>query len=180
MGAILKKHDRYWGGIAVYGDYLPWSAHKEMGGDGSNYPEHSGRILDLKDGKDGAATHFAEMIEPELADNIVIATVPSHDPQKVGGGLKTLAATLAKSGGRVDASDCLVRDKKIDKLAHGGDRSKDVHLKSISVAKPDLIKGKDVLLLDDVTKTGNSLTACKEKLLKAGARSVLCGTIGKT
>jgi hypothetical protein len=54
LGAILKKHDRYWAGIAVYGDYMPWSAHKEMGGDGSNYPAHSGRILDLKDGKDGA------------------------------------------------------------------------------------------------------------------------------
>jgi predicted amidophosphoribosyltransferase len=153
---------------------------KKGGGDSSSYPPHSARILDLKDGRVDAVRHFAEMIEPELPDNIAIATVPSHDPAKVGGGLKMLTAKLAKRGNRIDASQCLVRTKKIDKLAHGGDRSKEVHLGSITVANSALIKGRDVLLLDDVTKTGLSLAACKELLLKAGARSVLCATIGKT
>jgi predicted amidophosphoribosyltransferase len=180
MALTLKGHKRFWAGIAVFGDYKPWSVHKEEGGDGSTYPAHSGRILDLKDGKANAVTHFVEMIEPELPDNIAIATVPSHDPDKVGGGLESLAAKLAERGSRIDASRCLVRTKKINKLAHGGDRSKDVHFESIAVVTPDLISGRDVLLIDDVTKTGNSLSACKDLLIRAGARSVLCATIGKT
>jgi predicted amidophosphoribosyltransferase len=180
MVLTLKGHKRFWAGIAIFGDYKPWSAHKEDGGDGSNYPEHSGRILDLKDGKASAVNHFAAMIEPTLPNNIVIAVVPSHDPQKLGGGLKDLAVKLAERGNRIDGSRCLVRTKKIDKLAHGGDRSKEVHVQSIGLISPALIRGKDVLLLDDVTKTGNSLFACKEILTQAGARSVLCATIGKT
>jgi predicted amidophosphoribosyltransferase len=153
---------------------------KRRGGDRSNYPAHSGRILDLKDGKESAISNFAEMIEPKLPNNIAIAVVPSHDPEKVSIGLENLAAQLAERGNRVDASECLVRTNKIEKLAHGGDRSKSVHLESIDVVRPDLIAGRELLVIDDVTKTGSSLFACKEILIRAGARSVLCATNGKT
>jgi len=90
-----------------------------------------------------------------------------------------LATELAKRGTRVDGSDCLVRTTKIDKLAHGGDRSIEVHLQSIAVALPELIRKRDVLLLDDVMRTGNSLFACRKLLLDAGARSVQCAAIGR-
>lgn len=178
MPSSLKNHQRFWGPIAVYGDYLPWRVHKENGGDGSNYPSHSGRILDLKDGKAGAVTHFKDIIEPELLTGVAIATVPSHDPAKTTGGLKSLGTALASGGARIDATSCLVRTVKIAKLAHGGDRSKEVHLNSIVVEHTHLVKGKDVLLLDDVTTSGHSLEACTELLLKAGARSVQRAAIG--
>jgi hypothetical protein len=29
MAAILKGHKQYWGKIAIYGDYNPWTGHKE-------------------------------------------------------------------------------------------------------------------------------------------------------
>lgn len=180
MVRILKGHEHYWGSIAIFGHYVPWGVHKANGGDRSNYDAHSGRILDLKDKSAGAIKHFREMIAPALPNGIAIATVPSHDPAKAVGGLALLAGELAALRGCIDGSSCLVRTKKIVKLAHGGDRSKDVHLQSITVANPRLIKGRDVLLLDDVAKTGNSLEACAELLLNAGARSVECATIGKT
>jgi predicted amidophosphoribosyltransferase len=177
---ILKKHERYWGHVAIYGDYKPWTAHKAEGGDGSNYPAHSGRILDLKDDKAGAVDHFKDMFEPELSDDIVIVTVPSHDPAKTPGGLQKLAGRLAGNGNRVDGSGCLVRTKKHDKLAHGGDRSKDSHLKSMEVKNAGLIKGKNVLLLDDVATSGNSLEAGSNLLIKAEAKTVRRAAIGKT
>lgn len=180
MSKVFKKHDRYWSEIAVFGDYMPWGVHRANGGDRSNYPEHSGKILDLKDGKDVGIDYCAALVQPELNDNIAIVTVPSHDPAKTTSGLKSLAAILAKDGNRVDASSCLVRTKKINKLAGGGDRSKEVHQKSIVAANVELLKDRDVLLIDDVTKTGNSLEACRDILLKAGARSVEMATIGKT
>jgi hypothetical protein len=178
---ILRNHARYWGDwLAVFGDYKPWGVHRQGGGTRDDYPPYSGRILDLKDGNADAVAHFKAQIEPELPNGIAIAVVPGHDPAGSGKGLKALAAELAKGGGRVDASGALVRTQKITKLAHGGDRNEEVHLKSVGIANASLIKGKDVLLLDDVCKTGNSLRACEKILRDAGARSVECATIGKT
>ena len=149
MGKVLKTHERFWAEIAVYGTYLPGGVHRAAGGDRSNFPSHSGLILDLKGLSSHAINHFREMVEPELHHGIAIAVVPSHDPAKTHGGLHALAAALAERGKRIDASGCLVRRQKIDKLAHGGSRDKSVHLNSISVVRPNLIKGRDVLLLDD-------------------------------
>ena len=111
--AILNKHGRYWGKVAIWGDYKPYGLHKDQGGNSTNYPAHSGRILDLEDDKAGAVDYFADMIEPELSDGIVILTVPSHDPASQPGGLQKLAARLAQRGNRVDGSGCLVRTQKI-------------------------------------------------------------------
>jgi predicted amidophosphoribosyltransferase len=180
LARILRGHQDYWGVVARYGHYVPWGVHRANGGDRSNYDAHSGRILDLKEKQPGAIKHFKDLIAPELNAGASIVTVPSHDPAKAIGGLALLAGELAAACGCVDASTCLVRVKKISKLAHGGDRSKDIHLQSITVANHHLIRGRDVLLLDDVAKTGNSLEACAELLFKAGASSVECATIGKT
>ena len=76
--AILNKHGRDRGKVAIWLDYKPYGLHKDQGGNSTNYPAHSGRILDLKDDKAGAVDHFADMIEPELSDGIVILTVPSR------------------------------------------------------------------------------------------------------
>lgn len=181
MARLLKNHTEYWGGwLASFGHYKPWNVHRQGGGDRANYPAHSGQILDLKDGNATAVATFKAQIEPELPDGIAIAVVPGHDPAKPGKGLPALAAALASAGGRIDASSVVVRTKKIAKLAHGGDRSEQIHTDSIKIANARLIKDKDVLLLDDVAKTGNSLRACQKALLAAGAKSVECATVGKT
>ena len=181
MAAIVRNPARFDSNdIAIFGDYRPWSIHRNNGGDSSNYPEYSGRILDLKEGKSVGISYFVERIKPELRDDIAIVVVPSHDPAKPSSGMMALAAALAKGTKRMDASSCLIRSKKIGKLAHGGDRSEAIHLQSVTVTNVALIKGRDVFLLDDVMKTGNSLIACRKLLLVAGARSVQCAAIGKT
>jgi hypothetical protein len=108
LAKTLKNHTRYWDGwLAVFGDYMPWGVHKLGGGTRDNYPPHSGRILDLKEGNASAVTAFKAQIEPELADGILIVTVSGHDPNKPGKGLPTLAAELASKGRRIDASSAL-------------------------------------------------------------------------
>ena len=166
--------------IVTYGPYKPWSWHKMEGGDRSNYPDFSGRILDLKEGQKSAVRYFSEQVESELGEGFAIAVVPSHDPAKPGLGLARLAAMLAENGNRIDASGSLVRTEKIKKLAHGGDRRIEVHLRSITVRRPELVEGRNVLLLDDVTKTGNSLMSCRKLLLDAGAIAVQCVALGRT
>jgi predicted amidophosphoribosyltransferase len=81
---------------------------------------------------------------------------------------------------RTDATACLIRHTTINKLATGGDRSIEVHLNSIKVQNPNLIKDKRILLIDDVTTTHNSLFACKQLLLEAGAAQVYCLALGQT
>jgi len=46
-----------------------------------------------------------------------------------------------------------------------------------SVSDPDLIKGKRILLVDDVITTGSTLDECSKTLLSAGAAGVLCLTL---
>ena len=33
LAPVFKQHDRYWGDIAVFGDYLPWNVHRANGGE---------------------------------------------------------------------------------------------------------------------------------------------------
>jgi hypothetical protein len=166
--------------IICLGPYRPWSYHKANGGDGGDYPEHSGRVLDLKENKAVGVTYFFDYMRPKLKKPQAIAVVPSHDPAKAPGGLQSLAGKLANGCGMIDAAAALIRHTKITKLADGGDRSLNVHLNSIHVPDAQLIAGRKVLLIDDVMTSGNSLLACRQILLEAGAAEVLSLALGRT
>ena len=46
-----------------------------------------------------------------------------------------------------------------------------------SISKPDLVKGRNVILIDDVVTTGATLTEAKRELKKAGVKKVIALTI---
>ena len=81
---------------------------------------------------------------------------------------------MLAANGRVNKVYYLRRTETIDKLAYGGNRNKEIHMKTISTIEDVDISGEIVLLMDDVTTTGNSLYACKEILLQHGAKSGRC------
>ena len=165
----------------AFGEYHPWGQHKAMGGDGSNYPTFSGKILDLKDKKNGGIIYFFNIVEPLIRKDVALVTVPSHDPQKTINGIRELAQRICIDDPRIDATEVLVREKPVAKQAHGGSRGEDNHLKSIVVKSPNLIRGRRVLLLDDVVSTGSSLREPVSKYcLVATARAVPCAALGKT
>jgi hypothetical protein len=109
--------------IASLGEYKAWFWHKQAGGDRANYPEFSGKILDLKDGHESAVEYFFGKLDSVIPPKVALAVVPSHDPAKPSSALRKLAQVLAASKSRKDATSCLVRHTKIHKLAGGGDRS---------------------------------------------------------
>lgn len=52
-------------------------------------------------------------------------------------------------------------------------------MQSISTVRDISVKEDIVLLMDDVTTTGNSLYACREILMEHGAKSVEMFALGK-
>ena len=173
--SVIEQSDM----ILSLGDYHPFWKNKSLYIPNPEFDDYSRRIMDIKENDNDAIGFFYGLINDIICKNVVICVVPSHDPEKVDSGIRTLAKMLAENG-RVDGTDCLVRYKKIDKLSDGGKRSIQIHINSIKVQSTNLIKGKEILLIDDVTTTGNSLIACKRILMDNGAKKVKCLALGKT
>lgn len=156
--------------------------HKYWINDGQHNPNFdyaSGKILDVKNNKDEAIDWFAQRIKEATKEGDIICVVPSSSGSSENYGIGKIAWILSRYK-RINGSKCLIRYKAIEKLSRGGDRSIWVHLNSIGVKNSDLIKDKNVILIDDVTTTGNSMMACQKLLLDAGAKSVRCIALGKT
>lgn len=139
----------------------------------------SAELLALKRAEKPVVNKVVTTLERDLHSDVVIVIVPSSKAYTETHGLYKVAKKLEKKG-KVNGSSCLVRHKDIEKLASGGNRNINVHLNSIKVENHSIIKDKYVILLDDITTSGNSLRACKQLLLEAGAKGVQCLAIGKT
>lgn len=166
--------------IVICGYYMPYSRWKndpEMAG--VPYDLYSRKILDLKDGKRSAINYFYTLLDEEICSGVAICVVPSHSPQSVESGVIQLARKLAAHD-RIDMTDYLIRTKEIEKLATGGNRNIDVHLNSIEVDPRISITGEVILVVDDVTTSGNSLYACRDILLRNGASRVALLALGQT
>lgn len=142
------------------------------------FDEYDQKIIDLKDGKASAIVYFSNILDDLLADNITVCIVPSSSHNRNPGVLKLSKSIIVNK--RVDATSCLHRYNEVQALAAGGSRVISVHLNSIRAENKHLIQGKEVLLLDDVLTTGNSLKACSNLLYDCGVKKVRCIVLGKT
>lgn len=168
-------------GIDYLYDYYPVGCEE--------HGEDSRAILRFKEGKEAEIERFANEIKEALISkagnnqsfykDVVVVIVPSHRCGEWSESLKRVAVTICKELDMLNYSSGLKRIMNHAKLSTGGDRSKESHLKTIAFGKRDIV-GKRVLILDDVTTTGNSIRACAEILKKAGAVKVGAVAIGKT
>ena len=176
-----------WAGVVFIREYHPyWLPGRERN---PRFDQEDGRILDLKSNQDAAVAasvrDFARVLRPmPLPARTVLAIVPGHDARlsnKDRALGRVVAQLVADIGPRfVDGADVLVRERTVAKLATGGERSQDIHAASIRVANRDLVAGRSVVVLDDVTTTGNSLRACLALLREAGARRVGAVALART
>jgi len=95
--------------------------------------------------------------------------------------MRTIAKRLCEySSQRIDGTDVLLRVFEIPKKSMGGERNLQKEIRSLTVRNENIIKGQQVLLMDDITTTGTSLKAGKIVLKRAGAKIVALLAIGKT
>jgi hypothetical protein len=166
-------------GIYYVDSYYPYH-----GGQNPNWNAFSGKILDLKDGVKKGVDYFLPLLATGIYDSdYTIAIVPSSDPAKQNThGTKLLIDTFYK-GYAVkniqNGSACLIRHIKVAKSATG-DRSVEKHLGSINLKNKTLVKNRVVLLVDDVTTTGNSLVACTQILMEGDCKKVIHLAMAKT
>jgi predicted amidophosphoribosyltransferase len=169
-------------GINYLYDYYP-----------KRYEEHgeiSRAILRFKDGNEAEIERFANEIKEALilkAGNDIsvyegakVLTVPSHLHGEWSDSLRMVARTICKELHMINYSRALVRTTNHEKLSLGGDRSIESHVRTIELKKSFDIKGQRILLLDDITTTGNSILACARILNMAGAAGVEAVVIGQT
>lgn len=164
--------------IVIYSNYHKYWLDRERKIKNPLFDVFSGKILDLKEGKEDAIRYFYKLLDEEICRDVTVCVVPSSDARNLESGISQLAKRLAKNG-RIDKVHYLMRSKSIDKLAYGGARDVQVHLNSIVADEKMTIEGDVILLVDDVTTTGNSLYACKDLLMQKGASSVEMFAIGK-
>ena len=166
--------------MGYYHSYWKWECGEKVRN--SKFDNFSSIILDFKKGYAPVIEEFRKSVAKELGSDFPVCVVPSHMASVDNSMSPTarLAKGLVKSNNLIDATNCILRVRSIDKLSRGGNRDLAVHLNSVKVVNSDVIKGKTVLLLDDVMTTGNSLGACRQLLLRAGAKNVLCLALAKT
>lgn len=143
--------------IIVYSNYHKYWQNKELRIKNPYFDVFSGRILDLKEGKQSAVKYFYNLINEEICKDVTICVVPSSDADKKESGIGMLG----------------------EMLAYGGCRDRQVHMKTISTVDSINVDGDIILLMDDVTTTGNSLYACREILMEKGAKTVKMFALGK-
>lgn len=180
-------------GILYFMDYHKYWVEKNGSKQRNiNFTKINSKIFDLKRETDNdndlnyrASDYLYDRIKKSLKNYInknnikalSIGIVPSHERGKTSVGLKRMAIKMCEEMNFEYSNNLLYRHKTINKLSQGGERSISVHYNSIIVLGKPMYK--TILLLDDITTSGNSLIACKNMLENKGY-NVICMSIGKT
>jgi hypothetical protein len=166
-------------------DYPPY-----RGGTNPKINPDTYRIMDFKNPDHhkhkSTVSHFGKLLNGGFeriaiyleTKDLQVAIVPSSKKGKISKGLEGVIECV--SNARLTYNrDFLVRINDVPAAHEGGDRSIEKHYKSIVVKcipNPNV----PLILLDDVTTTGNSLEACRAILEKVGVKQVFMVAIGRT
>lgn len=164
-------------------DYIPLTSNKES----SSYIDYRSKsfVLGFKQNLLDVIDYVAKVLCHELVGHCALVAVPPSKVQKNGKTavhtlIKRIMASVDPQKEVTDASSCLVCCNDSDGFHNSLHlRSPEQVYQNIEVVNPELIQGKDVLLIDDILTSGSHFEACKRHLLKF-ARSVTLFVVGRT
>jgi competence protein ComFC len=140
----------------------------------------SERILRFKEGGQSEVSYYLQKVAPHVERGAVLCCVPSSKKNCYGEGLEKLLAGLHKKVPCETPGRLICRTRTIVKRAWGGDRSIETNLSSMEIDADTKVSERDVVVVDDIFTTGNSLRASAQLLWRFGAGSVSCIAIGRT
>lgn len=118
-----------------------------------------------------------------FADIDVVLPVPLHPHRERERGFNQsalLAESLARRLNRRYDGKSLTRTLDTEHQARlAGDARRNNLKGAFAVPDPSMIRGRTVLVIDDVMTTGATLSHCARTLLDAGAARVWCATVGR-
>ena len=85
-------------GIVVYSNYHRYWQNKELRIKNPYFDVYSGKILDLKEGKQAAVKYFYNLLNEEICEGVTICVVPSSNTDKTESGIGMLGDMLAANG----------------------------------------------------------------------------------
>ena len=110
----------------------------------------------------------------------VICVVPKHIAYVANmGAIAKLADDISVKLNLKRASQVLQRTENTY-AKHKSYKRKNVDYLTITIEESYRIKNKNVILLDDIITTGETMNICRKKLLEYGAKTVTCVGIAKT
>lgn len=178
LNALHKRSDDT---FYVYDYHKKWM-DKERRVLNPKFDAISGDLLKVKGNDYKQVERFAGILKNLLNPNneVVICVMPSHQMGLQPSGIRTIATRIC-GGNLINGTNCVIRSRDTSASHTSGMRRTYAdELGSLSVQNNDLIRGKPILLLDDVTTTGVSFRAGKELLTQAGASMVICLALGMT
>lgn len=162
--------------ILDLGRYHPWYE-----GHNPNFDEFSRLILDVKNQRIKGINYFTDQLHSILSDTeeYVICVIPTHAAGTAPSGIRTIAKQLC-SPPIIDGTDVLSRAFEIPKKTKSGIRDKQLEIESLTLRNESIVKGREVLLMDDVTTTGISFEAGRCLLERAGVALIALLALAKT
>jgi ComF family protein len=113
---------------------------------------------------------------------LLIVPVPLHWQRKHTRGFnqsELLAKELATTVGAPVASRAITRVKSTKPQQKLGRTERLDNIRGAFAGNPNMLKGRTIVLVDDVCTSGATLVACAEEALRCGARSVAALTIAR-
>ena len=139
----------------------------------SNVPETTSRILKFKDGDQDVVQYYTDKLDAIIGSYVIICCVPSHKKDVWGDGLVETIKYLGTRRSRTSSPYLLRRNRTTQKRTQkGSDRTLDTNLDTIEGTNETAIADRPVVVIDDVTTSGNSMLACSELLWSAGCNCV--------
>jgi len=145
----------------------------------------------LKKAKYGKKPEAVKLMA-ELLGNLLLKENPKHDMivpvpmyrQDLGDRGYNQSGIAARKISRVleipYRDNVLKKIKKTKKQAELSKSARSRNLKDTFKAEPELVKGKNILLIDDIITTGSTIEECKNTLLAAGALRVEAAVLAHT
>jgi hypothetical protein len=155
-------------------DYEPVRGRSEV-------PQTTSQIIDFKDNVKNLVQHYAEILDTIIGSNVIVCCAPSHSIDGWGDSLLETTRYLGGRKGRTALPNLLRRHQFTRKRTRpGSNRSLQTNLNSIEVTDASSIADRPVVVIDDVTTSGNTLLACSELLWEAGCNCVGAIALGQT